>query len=57
MVAFERVVTGVGEDQGMIRVCVRIFSPSVDCPVVFPFELIITTSDGTAGTLQQISEM
>ena len=53
VVGFERSVIG-GEDQGMVQVCVNIFTPNVSCPVAFPFELIITTSDGTAGKHQQI---
>ena len=57
MVGFERTVTGVGEEQGMVQVCLRIFSPNVDCPVAFPFELIMRTRDESAGTLQHIPEM
>ena len=49
MVGFERTVAGVEEDQRMVAVCVRIFQPNINCPVSFPFELIITPSDGTAG--------
>ena len=42
-------MAGAGEDRGIVAVCVSIFTPIVDCPAAFPFELIITTSDGTAG--------
>ena len=49
MVGFERTVADVEEDLGMVQVCVSIFTPIVECPVAFPFELIITTSDGNAG--------
>ena len=57
VVGFDRALLGVGEDQGVAQVCMRIFSPTVDCPVSFPLELIITATDGTAGILQQIPEV
>ena len=38
------------EDNEMINVCVKILgSDYIDCPVAFPFDLIIQTRDGTAG--------
>ena len=52
-VGFEVTVTGVGEDEGTVAVCVKIFQPRVPCPVSFPFELIIEASDGTAGICHQ----
>ena len=39
----------VQEDEGRVQVCVKIFSPDIECPVAFPFDLVITASDGTAG--------
>ena len=39
----------VAEDEGMVQVCVYIFLPYIQCPVVFPFEFIITAMDGTVG--------
>ena len=46
----------VQEDEGMVEVCVEIFSPDIECPVVFPIELIITASDGTAGNTRAIQK-
>ena len=37
------------EEDEAVEVCVRISSPAVDCPIVFPFDLIITAIDRTAG--------
>ena len=51
VVGFEMSAVTVSEDQGMLQVCVKIFSPDIDCQVVFPFDLIVTASDGTAGKL------
>ena len=45
----------VQEDEGIVEVCVEIFSPDIECPVVFPIELIITASDETAGNTKAIS--
>ena len=55
MIGFKRSRVAVKENEGTVQVCVEIFSPVVVCPVVFPIELIITTSDGTAGNTQAIS--
>ena len=38
----------VQEDEGILRVCANVESPDLDCPIVFPFELIFTTTAGTA---------
>ena len=39
----------VQEDEELVRLCIKIYSPDIKCPVVFPFDLIITAHDGTAG--------
>ena len=49
VIGFKRSRVAVQEDEGMVQVCVEIFSPDIECPVVFPIELIITASDGSAG--------
>ena len=41
----------VQEDEEMVRLCIKIISPDIKCPVVFPFDLIITAHDGTAGII------
>ena len=37
------------EDGGSITVCVGIFSPMIDGPVAYPFDIAVRTTDGTAG--------
>ena len=40
----------VSEDVGMVEVCAIVTSPSIDCPIQFPFNISLSTTDGTAGT-------
>ena len=50
----------VQEDVGVAEVCVVVYSPRLDCPIVFPFEILITTIDGIdggAGNLEQVSNL
>ena len=39
----------VSEEDGTAHVCVEITRPDIPCPVEYPFNLVITTADGTAG--------
>ena len=50
----------VQEDVGAAEVCVVVYSPRLDCPIEFPFEILITTIDGIdggAGNLEQVSNL
>ena len=38
----------VDENRGYVEVCVLVLSPNISCPIVFPFEFIVHTIDGTA---------
>ena len=37
------------EDVGMVEVCAIVYSPVVDCPVEFAFDVRLTTGDNSAG--------
>ena len=39
----------VKEDVGVAEVCVVVNSPVIPCPVIFPLEILFTTSDVSAG--------
>ena len=39
----------VKEDVGVAEVCVVVNSPVIPCPVIFPLEILFTTSDISAG--------
>ena len=33
----------------MVEVCAIVYSPSIDCPIAFPFNVHLSISDSTAG--------
>ena len=37
------------DDAGMVEVCVEVKTPDIECPVVYPIEFIVKTTEGTAG--------
>ena len=49
VIGLEREHCEVPENEGEMEVCVVIFEPDLDCPIVFPFEMIFYTTPGTAG--------
>ena len=40
----------VEEGSGSVEVCLEVLSPTIPCPIAFPFEFIVHTFDGTAGS-------
>ena len=45
----ERTFYQVSEDVEELELCVSVFSPDVQCPIEFAFNISITTNDNTAG--------
>ena len=41
----------VNESEGVVEVCLTISRPNVDCPVMFEFRVILTTTPDTAGIM------
>ena len=39
----------VSEDVGVVEVCSLVYSPTIDCPIEFPFDVRLSTRDGSAG--------
>ena len=39
----------VREDEGVVRVCIVVTKPNVECPVTFPFDIHFYTSADSAG--------
>ena len=39
------------EDVGVVEVCAIVYSPTIDCPIAFPFDVGLSTSDGSAGNI------
>ena len=44
----QTVIRVIEEETGGVELCVNVTSPVIDCPIEFPFELRLSTSDGTA---------
>ena len=45
----ERTLYSVSEDVGVVEVCAIVYSPTIDCPITFPFNVSLSTSNGSAG--------
>ena len=49
VVGLERTFTQVFEDVDVVEVCAIVRSPTIDCPIGFPFIVSLETRSGTAG--------
>ena len=49
VVGLERMFYQVREDVGVVEVCAIVYSPTIVCPINFPFNVSLSTSDNTAG--------
>ena len=49
VVGLEKTFYSVSEYVGVLGLCAIVYSPTVDCPIVFPFDVSLSTSDNTAG--------
>ena len=49
MVGLERTFYQVSEDVGVVEVCAIVYSPEIDCPIAFPFDVRLRTLNGSAG--------
>ena len=41
----------VSEGVGYVELCAYVSFPEITCPIEFPFEVGLSTADGTAGTV------
>ena len=44
-----RIFYAVRENVGLVELCVNVLSPTIDCPITIPFQVVFSTRDGTAG--------
>ena len=51
VVGLENTFYEVSEDAGSVEVCAIVYSPSIDCPIVFPFNISLSTINNTAGII------
>ena len=48
-VGLERTIYQVSEDDGVVEVCVVVYSPVIECPIQFAFEVRLSTTNNSAG--------
>ena len=48
VVGLERTFYQVREDVGVVEVCAIVYSPDISCPIEFPFNVGLSTSDNSA---------
>ena len=48
VVGLEETSYTVSEDVGFVNVCAIVYSPTIDCPIEFPFSVGLSTRDGSA---------
>ena len=49
LVGLDRTLYNVSEQMGMVEVCAIIYSPVIDCPIAFPFDVRLSSTNGSAG--------
>ena len=49
MVGLERTFYKVSEDVGVVEVCGLVYSPEIECPIAFAFNVTLKTMYGCAG--------
>ena len=52
MVGLERSVYQTAEGVGVVEVCAIVYYPHQECPIVFPFNITLSTVDHNASTCQ-----
>ena len=49
VVRLDRTLYQVSRDVDVVEVCAIVYSPMSDCPIEFPFDVTLTTLDGSGG--------
>ena len=57
VVGLEQTFFRVSGDVGVVELCVNVSSPVIDCPIKFPFEVQLSTCDGTASAASFTAHM
>ena len=47
----ERTFYNVSEGVGVVELCAVVYEPNITCPTEFPFNVSLSTADGTAGMI------
>ena len=54
VVGLEQTFYSTREDGGSVEVCVVVYIPGIDCPIKFPFTVLLSTRDFSAGICTSI---
>ena len=54
VVGLEKTFYRTTEGVGVVEVCAVVYSPSITCPIEFPFNILLQTADGSAGATLHI---
>ena len=49
VVGLEETFYRVSETDGVVEVCVVVYEPNISCPIEFPFDIMLSTTEGSAG--------
>ena len=49
VVGLERALYQISEDAGEVEVCAVVYSPNIECPIPFHFDVRLTTGDESSG--------
>ena len=49
MVGLEETFFRVSENIGLVELCVNVSFPDIECPIEFPFNVRLSTRNGSAG--------
>lgn len=50
VVSLTKTLYQAGKRDGRVEICASVQSPVIDCPIGFPFNVTLSTTNGTAGT-------
>ena len=50
-VGLERTFYNVSEGVGVVELCAVVYEPNITCPIEFPFNISLSTANGTAGMI------
>ena len=56
VVGLEQTFYSISEDGGAVEMCVVVHFPDIDCPIKFPFTVLLSTRDFSASTVEPLNK-
>ena len=57
VVGLEQTFFRVSESVGVVELCANVSFPVIDCPIKFPFEVQLSTRDGSSGLVSHVPRL